>query len=265
MSGFSKEWLALRESADAAARDILLLERMHITPVEEFRVIDLGTGCASNLRYLAPLRNISQHWTLVDADQDLLNSVVAPKIELKLRIEKRVLDLAHDLDALDMTKCNLVTASAFFDLVSKPWVTHLATKCADAKIAYGLFALNVDGRVSWTPQDPDDEEIRNIFTAHMSRDKGFGPALGVHATDAIENCFKAAGYHVFSGDSSWQISSDSEKLQSDFMQGYLQAALEQDSSKSEMIEAWAKRRGFHIMAGKSELVVGHRDVLLCLD
>ena len=265
MSGFSKDWLALREPADVIARDISLLARMHIAPVEEFRVIDLGTGSASNLRYLAPLHNISQHWTLVDADQDLLNSVVVPKIEAKLRIEKRMLDLAHDLDALDMTKYNLVTASAFFDLVSKPWVTRLAEKCADAKISYGLFVLNVDGQVFWTPQDPDDEEIRNIFNAHMRRDKGFGPALGVQAPDALEKCFKAVGYRAFPGDSSWKISLDHEELQSDFLQGYLQAASEQDPRKLEMIEAWAHRRRSHIAAGKSEIVVGHRDVLLCLD
>ena len=44
MSGFSKEWLALREPADAFARDISLLARMEIKQADEFRVIDLGTG-----------------------------------------------------------------------------------------------------------------------------------------------------------------------------------------------------------------------------
>jgi len=264
MSGFSKEWLALREPADAIARDRSLLAHMKIDREKHLRVIDLGTGSASNLRYLAPLLGTSQSWTLVDADQVLLDGVVIPKIEPSLRIEKRQLNLAQDLDALDMTKCDLVTASAFFDLVSEAWITRLAAKCADAKIAYGLFALNFDGRISWTPQDGDDEEVRTAFNAHMRGEKGFGPALGAGAAEALEQRFKAAGYRAFSGDSSWKLAAESGELQSQLLQGYLQVALEQESSKSKMFEAWAKRRHSHIAQGESKLVVGHRDVSVCL-
>ena len=188
-----------------------------------------------------------------------------PKIAPSLRVEKRLLDLAHNLNALDVTNCNLVTASAFFDLVSEEWVALLAAKCSDANISYGLFALNFDGQMSWTPQDGDDEEIRTIFNAHMCRNKGFGLALGGQAPEALRKCFVAAGYRVFSGDSSWHLAAEHVQLQSELLEGYLRAACEQSPSKSEMIKAWAKRRRSHIAHGESELVVGHRDVLACLD
>ncbi len=265
MSGFSKEWLALREPADALARDLSLLAHMKKNSAESFRVIDLGTGSASNLRYLAPLLNCSQAWTLVDADQALLDGVVVPKIAASLHVEKRLLDLAHNLDALDVTNCNLVTASAFFDLVSEEWLALLAVICADANVSCGLFALNFDGQISWTPQDGDDEEIRTIFNTHMCRNKGFGLALGGQAPEALRKCFEAAGYRVFSGDSSWHLSSEHVQLQSELLEGYLLAAFEQSPSQSEMIQAWAKRRRSYIARGESELVVGHCDVLACLD
>jgi hypothetical protein len=265
MSGFSKEWLALREPADAIARDKSLLTRLELNGRKKLKVIDLGTGSASNLRYLAPQLENSQSWTLVDADQALLDGVAVPKIDQSLLIEKHLLDLARDLDALDMTKCDLVTASAFFDLVSEEWIARLAEKCANANIAYGLFVLNFDGRISWSPQDADDEDIRAAFNAHMRGEKGFGPALGGQAAKALEKRFKAAGYRVFSGDSSWKLAAESAELQFQLLQGYLQAASEQEPGKSEMIEAWARRRRTSIAKGESRLAVGHRDVLVCLD
>lgn len=265
MSGFSKEWLALREPADAIARDKSLLARLELSGRKNLQIIDLGTGSASNLRYLAPQLQNSQSWTLVDADQALLDGVMVPKIDQSLCIETRLLDLARDLDALDMTKCDLVTASAFFDLVSEEWIARLAEKCAKANIAYGLFSLNFDGQISWLPQDADDEDIQTAFNAHMRGEKGFGPALGGQAGKALEKCFRAAGYRVFSGDSAWKIGPESAELQSQLLQGYLRAASEQEPSKSAMIKAWARRRRSHIAKGESRLVVGHRDVLVCLE
>jgi SAM-dependent methyltransferase len=265
MSGFSSDWLSMREAADSAARNLSLLSNLHLPKNGPMRIVDLGAGTGSNLRYLAPKLACAQKWTLVDADSALLRSVTVPETIHTLSVETRRLDLMQDLDALPLEECDLVTASALIDLVSEDWLARLAEKCADAKIPNCLFALSVDGVISWTPFDPADEEIRSLFNAHMSGDKGFGPALGARAPDILQRTFEAAGYRVRSEDSSWRLSSGDSELQLELLMGYANAASEQKPDMAPAIEEWAERRRAHIALGQSELVVGHRDVLARLD
>jgi SAM-dependent methyltransferase len=265
VSRFSKDWLSLREIADRTARNTQLLTHLRAPRTGGMRVVDLGAGTGGNLRYLAPRLKLPQQWTLLDADVGVLESVVVPEIGAPLRVEKRRLDLAQDLEELNLEECTLVTASAFFDLVSQDWLNRLARKCAQANVANGLFALSVDGRISWTPEDSDDEKIRGAFNAHMRRDKGFGSALGALAPAALAREFEAAGYHVWSEDSSWRLGAGDSELQLYLLQGYLEAASEQNPGLSNMIEEWAERRRAHIARGQSKLVVGHRDVVARLD
>ena len=74
----SREWLALREAADAAARAKDLVERLtRQLPATGPRVIhDLGCGTGAMARWLAPVLPGPQHWILHDLDADLLD--VAP-------------------------------------------------------------------------------------------------------------------------------------------------------------------------------------------
>ena len=265
MSGFSSQWLSMREAADASARNAALLSRLRLPQTGPMRIIDLGAGTGSNLRYLAPKLKCAQEWTLVDADTALLQSVTAPEIAPPLNVETRRLDLMQDLNALSLKECDLLTASALIDLVSETWLARLAEICAREKIPNCLFALNVDGTISWTPFDPGDEEILTLFNAHLSRDKGFGPALGAAAPDVLERIFNAAGYCAQSEDSTWRLSPADSELQLELLRGYVSAASEQNPDMAGIIETWAQRRRAHISLGISELVVGHRDVVAWLD
>lgn len=265
MSGFSSQWLSMREAADATARSASLPSHLRLPQTGPMRIIDLGAGTGSNLRYLAPKLECAQEWTLVDADAALLQSVIVPETATPLIVETRRLDLMRDLKALSFAQCDLVTASALIDLVSEDWLARLAEKCAEAKIPNCLFALSVDGVISWTPMDPADREIRSLFNAHMCRDKGFGPAMGAAAPDILERIFEAAGYRVSSEDSSWRLSSGNSELELELLQGYANAASEQNPDMSAAIETWAERRRMQIANGTSELVVGHRDFLARLD
>ncbi|MFZ4711120.1 MAG: methyltransferase domain-containing protein, partial [Zwartia sp.] len=87
MTGFSAEWLALREPADHRARDQALqntiCEQLEIVAHAEqraVRLIDLGCGSGSNLRALATRLPAQQHWTLVDYDPLLLAAARAALI-----------------------------------------------------------------------------------------------------------------------------------------------------------------------------------------
>ncbi len=76
------DWLALREPVDHRSRaaDLVapLAEWWGSRPVQ--RVLDLGSGTGSNLRYLAPRLAGEQEWTLVDRDAALLDQATGAAV-----------------------------------------------------------------------------------------------------------------------------------------------------------------------------------------
>src|SRR4029450_11471356 len=145
-SGFSAQWLDLREPVDHRSRNVDLGRRL-ARHFEGWRPIpggDLGCGTGSNLRATAPLLGPDQSWTLVDYDQALLdaaaqrltawadgadrqeNRLILFKGAKRLTVEFRRADIAGDLDTALGASANLVTASAFFDLVSAGFIGAFA-------------------------------------------------------------------------------------------------------------------------------------------
>ena len=120
VSGFSAEWLALREPADIAARSAAVTSFVTGTFAQHssVRIVDLGSGTGSNVRYLSRHLPQGQHWQLVDNDATLLD---AARSLLSIDVETRVADLRH-LDASLFVASQLVTASALLDLVSESWL-----------------------------------------------------------------------------------------------------------------------------------------------
>src|SRR5260221_14723616 len=99
MSGFSADWLALREPADHAARSIDLTRALlgALRRDRPLRVLDLAAGTGSNLRYLAGAAGSERtrptyeppEFLLVDHDPLLLARV--PEMA---GVETRCLDLS---------------------------------------------------------------------------------------------------------------------------------------------------------------------------
>lgn len=259
MSGFSAEWLALREPADRRARDPgapALAELLAaLGPDRATEVLDLGAGSGSNLRYLGPRLGPDWRWTLADHDAGLL-AVAARAPEPP---QLRRVDLATQLDQLPFPQRGLVTASALLDLVSAAWIAALATRCAAARAGI-LFAITYDGRANCRPIDPDDRLIVSLVNRHQRTDKGFGPALGPAAAAAAAASFGRAGYVLRRVRSDWQIGPDEPELQAALLQGWAQAACELDPSGSARIEAWLERRRRLLARGRSRLTVGHEDL-----
>ena len=266
MDEFDASWLALREPYDHAARADDAISFIATVLSDTIRVLDLGTGSGSNFRYLFPKLRAEQRWRLADKDQRLLsiaqqNGSDHPNV---IDFASEQIDLADDLGSLILEKVDLVTASAFVDLVSDAWLRSFVSRVAAERIPALLFTLSVDGQVQWTPPDPFDEAAGGLFGQHMVNDKGFGKALGYQGWKRLTALLRDAGYEVRTYDSPWHLGPSCTEIQRALLAGYASAALETDPTKENEILAWQARRTRQIDQGKSGLVVGHRDVCAVL-
>ncbi len=266
MSGFSADWLTLREAADTRARNagggLLAVLAGHDAAagvgVASHRVLDLGAGTGANFRYLQPRLPGARHWMLVDHDRALLD-VAAARAAPDAALETTVVDLAAALESLQFPEGGLVTASALLDLVSEPWLARLAARCRGARAAV-LFALTYDGRATCRPTDPDDAPVIALVNRHQRRDKGFGAALGPVAAQVAAAQFARAGYRLCRVRSDWQIDASEPALQAALLEGWAQAAREVQPEAAARVDDWLGRRRRHLAAGRSRLHVGHEDL-----
>ena len=256
MSEFSADWLALREPIDAASRS-MRLARVVAEALPRYRavdILDLGAGTGANVRYLAGKLPLPQRWLLVDRDERLLN--LAPNVW-----PSRCLDLQHAvLDASLFKGRALVTASALLDLVSDAWLEALVARCFEAGAAV-LFALTYDGRLDYAPAEPEDDWIRDLVNQHQRTYKGLGPAAGPTATMRAGELLAAAGYHIEREVSDWVLTTpESRTLQGQLIDGWAQAAAAIASKQADAIDDWRERRLAHVSDGRSQLIVGHKDL-----
>jgi hypothetical protein len=256
------DWLALREPADAAARSTGLTRRI-ASEVERhvpLRIVDLGAGTGSNVRYLTSRLPRPQHWLLVDRDEALLEHARG-RTSMAGMVETCQMNLGP-VESLEICSGrHLVTASALLDLVSAGWLEALAGQCRAAGAA-ALFALTYDGRFECQPAEPEDHVIRALMNRHQKRsDKGFGAAAGPDATLCAEQAFAAAGYDVQHERSDWILDPDARDLQHQLLAGWASAAGEVAPDQSETITSWTTRRLAHVEAGRSRIVVGHQDLI----
>jgi len=278
MSGFSADWLALREASDARARSTGLLAFL---PTGYRAVVDLGAGTGANLRWLAPRLDSPQHWTLVDNDAKLLAAVPALLRDwavargyragsrgdgfvysgpgLDCSVELRELDLAAGLDTLGLPDGCLLTASALFDLVGRDWLEALVAGVA-ASGACVLWALSYDGSIELEPGSHDDAAMVALLNRHQSTDKGFGPALGPEAWQTAQTLLENAGLTVWTEASRWQLGAGDAALACELIDGWAAAAVAMAPADPAPILAWRQLRLDQATTGRLEMAVGHRDL-----
>ncbi|HWS76712.1 MAG TPA: class I SAM-dependent methyltransferase [Quisquiliibacterium sp.] len=260
MSGFDADWLSLREPADHRARDPGLLREVAgaLGQLDRPTVTDLACGTGSTLRALAPHLPARQLWRLVDHDPRLLDAAArggGGRIEV---VTLRA-DLSAELESVLALDADLVTLSAFLDLVSDAWLARLVAAAA----RHGLpvyAALSYDGRVGCEPDDPDDATVLAAFDRHQRRDKGLGGALGPTAPSVAVRRFEDAGFEVTAVPSDWELGPAETALQDRLVRGWRDAAAETGLVDAGVLDAWLARRRAAIADGRSRLTVGHVDL-----
>jgi hypothetical protein len=269
------DWLALREPADAAARDpeLAALVAHRLGAGRPLVIRDLGCGSGSLGRWLAPQLPGPQHWILHDRDTALL-----------ARAEATFPDAAADgtpittatepgdltgLDAAQLAGTSLVTASALLDLLTADEVDALVEACTAAGCP-ALLTLSVTGSVGFFPSEPLDSVFGAAFDAHQRRvivsDSGRRRLLGPDAGAAAASTFARRGVPTEVRPSPWRLgpgcaAENWAELTEEWLRGWIAAACEQQPDLAAHAADYLRRRLDACAAGDLRVVVGHVDVL----
>lgn len=269
MSGFSIEWLKMREKADYRARDLSLLNHaqyfLRTQAALDFETIiaDLGAGTGSTVRAFSKWeRNFEEtlNWRLIDNDKNLLDEAISC-YDGPNSVQIFDLDL-NDVSKLPLADVKFITMSALMDLVSADFIDALVETlqqlCAQRKVGF-YSALNYDGATLWTPYNTFDEIVLQAFNQHQRSDKGFGLALGPDANDYLQKALRNAGFKVLTADSPWILDSSDDDLITKLIEGIANAVAETSVLDSSSLYDWVEFRKKNISGGTC--IVGHRDIL----
>ena len=289
MTGFSAQWLSLREPADHRARNIKLrqevlqyfertqpgLGKSTDTP---FRIMDLGCGSGSNLRALAESFPAYQHWTLIDYDPELLRAARTTLLQWADRAEpekaagasnttiqinksgKHITvsfvqeDLATNIERVLSEKTDLVTAAAFFDLVSADWLVRF---CLSLSVPL-YTVLTYDGIEKWLPAHPADESVLRAFHSHQITDKGFGLSAGPGAIEIMRTQLTARGFDVRMQRSPWLLDSADQPLMQALATGSANAVAQTNMVSTTELTSWLTARMQSLSCE-----IGHWDLFAC--
>ncbi len=280
MSGsdaFSSDWLALREPADRAARDMVLAAKLRDWMIQTGarRILDIGCGSGATPRALAPDLPDATVWTLVDHNPALLtaarerilgwadtaaedgSALAIGKSGKKMRVRLERVDL-HTVELSDLiqkTNAEIVTASAFFDLASPDFIDAFAKEAREAGAAV-YAALTYDGREKWEPGSFAEPQALTAFHAHMRTDKGLGPAAGPQAPTLLEEALTRQGYQVTRAPSFWRLSAPQDSaLIRELAYGSVSAVVEALGTP-DWLDDWADARSH-----ATRVEIGHADIL----
>lgn len=261
MTGFSPDWLTLREPYDlrARSREVIAAVAASVATLPSVHIVDLACGTGATVRALTGHLPSRQVWRLADNDLGLLGRANAMAHADGVKVTTVPLDLNRDLEAALDGAVDLVTTSAFLDLVSKSWLDRLTTEIAARAIPF-YAALTYDGRIDITPNDPSDASIVAAINKHQATDKGFGLALGPEAAGHAVAQFERLGYAVIHRQSDWTMEPNDRDIQLQIFDGWAGAAREIGAVSLADTASWLARRRANIAAGTSSLRVGHVDL-----
>lgn len=253
MSGFSADWLALREPADRNSRNRTVLKscQQHFAGRDAITVCDLGAGTGASVRAFTDLLPPKQRWHLIDGDVVLLDQAQRSLAGRdNITFEQR--DFAVQ-PACWPADTDLVTASALLDLVSLDWIARFVAALAKARIAV-LATLTVDGTILNQPALPLDSRVAAAFRSHQEGDKGFGPAAGPWAGGLLAHHLRGAGYVITSGESPWLLDNSRAALRDAYLEGVVNAVTETGKVAGNTLADWQRA------AARGTVRIGHLDI-----
>jgi hypothetical protein len=180
--------------------------------------------------------------------------------EHSIDVRTEEVDLALGLENIFADSPDLVTAAALFDLVSVDWIERLADALAARRMPL-YTTLIYNGEDRGDPTHSLDAAMTAALHVHQHRDKGFGPAAGPDAIDALRKAFDARNYSLRIAPSPWRLDDGDSAMLTMLGAGVATAVMETGLVSAHDIAAW---RRFHMPEGRWQGVawtVGHADLL----
>jgi glucose-6-phosphate isomerase len=254
---FTQKWMNAREEYDMCSRSSILDYYLRENDNLE-KIIDIGSGTGSFLRWLIVKKYKFEKMLMIDQDEKLLNKVY--KITRGLSIDKNLLlkkassNLFH-LDSPNQNilseirimkgdisklfryiyKYNFISFSAIADILPKLFLDKLFSVQLDNKTI--LFSICYDGKVSWNIKNKYDKYIIKKFNEHQQSVKNDNYTLGPASISYIKKKAKQKLYKVKIMDSPWKLNSDNVSTR-DFHQQYINTiykALQKDKNTDTLI------------------------------
>ena len=283
---FTTTWINLRESYDMLSRSDLLQNLYKNNKMNLKKVIDLGGGNGSFLRW-CHYKNITyDDFLIIDNDEALLKSFYSrtksylSMMSLSLikdnMMSYRIQNLKNNKDGFITLKkqdfyksidtindYNLVSFSAVSDLLSKKFIKCLFDKVNKGTNLY--FSICFDGRVKWKNKNKHDKYIVSMFNQHQKQEKTTGVALGLDSIKFIKNLSTKNDYKIYIADSSWSVDShdnDSRVFQKAYLNTIYKPLKKYELTDRDILEDWLRSKKNDIEGKNSNLVVGHKDILI---
>ena len=282
---FTQKWMNAREEYDMCSRSSILDYYLGENDNLE-KIIDIGSGTGSFLRWLIVKKYKFEKMLMIDQDEKLLNKVYkitrGLSIDENLLLKKASSNLFH-LDSPnqnifseirimkgDISKLfkyiynyNFISFSAIADILPKLFLDKLFSVHLENKTI--LFSICYDGKVSWNIKNKYDKYIMKKFNEHQQSVKNDNYTLGPASISYIKKKAKQKLYKVKTMDSPWKLNSDNVSNR-DFHQQYINTiykALQKDKNTDTLIlKEWIHDKSEKIKKGKLKTIVNHKDILL---
>jgi SAM-dependent methyltransferase len=281
---FNSDWLNERYRFDAEARNEWLEANCvnYFAYLPKLRLLDLGSGTGSNVRYYIEAFPQDQHWTCVEHDPKLIEaSRQTIAADLRSRgyreeasgdalcfvgqghrveidwCEGSLLDLAQ---LLPLASVDLVMANAVFDLFSERQFRQLALDLHKAGTPL-LFTLNY-AHMAFQPARPQDEQVIGWYDSHMLRPQSFGQAMGPAGGKKMETILREIGYEVQLAESIWDIRPHDQAMLG-FMLGFMEGAIGElplSEAEQQSFAAWLQESRQRVQQSSLALAVHHWDL-----
>jgi hypothetical protein len=253
------DWLTLREKVDRCARSEQLACEFAKLVQKGGAILDLGCGTGANYRYLQPILPVDMSWHCFDCDATVLAKAGKMITDPSVRLER--LDLAHDFPTVPIEFKNdpggpAITMSAFLDLTSLEWMKRFV---AHFRRSIVYVAMTPSASIQWIPRLEADDAINQVLIRHQRKDHGFGPALGLTASQKLAGLLQNAGHRVTTVPTNWQLDHQRFAMLSTMITG-IARRVRLSNAKID-IDAWQRVREQQLEDHQLTLTVPHLDLL----